>query len=174
MLKEFVVRFDARLTVAITGWPSWLRVPFLVVTTIGQPMVLVCFVVGVASALIGQPVSMPIVYALGAGLTAMLINTTLKHFIHRPRPDTLYVSNMYFKSSSFPSGHAFGTMVIYGLLAYVTSKYLAAPLSSVLATAFAGLIILIGVSRVYLGAHYPTDVLAGWAFGSVMLWLIIA
>jgi membrane-associated phospholipid phosphatase len=173
MFKGFIVRFDADATRTITGWPAWLRAPLLVITTVGQPIFLVSIAVVVAATLITQPAAQPIVHALVAGLVAMGINSTLKHFIHRPRPDTLYVSKMYFKSSSFPSGHAFGSMVIFGLLGYVAGMYAAAPWGIAALGVSAVLIATIGISRIYLGAHYPTDVIAGWLFGGAVLWLII-
>jgi undecaprenyl-diphosphatase len=166
MLKKLVIWFDSRLTIAITDWPKWLRVPMLAVTLIGQPVCLILFAVIVAAANISNT---PIMLALAAALGAMMLNTTLKHFIHRTRPDTLYVSNMYFKSSSFPSGHAFGGAVVLGLLAYLAAMYVSVALGVLLVL----LIASIGISRIYLGAHYPTDVLAGWVFGCAFLWLII-
>lgn len=166
MLKEHIVRFDSRLTIAITGWPSWLRVPMLAVTFIGQPVCLILFAVIVGALNLHN---LDIVFALAAALSAMLLNTALKHFIHRTRPDTLYVNNMFFKTSSFPSGHAFGSMVVFGLLAYLAAAHTSVALAVLLAV----LIASVGVSRIYLGAHYPTDVLAGWAFGGLFLWLII-
>jgi undecaprenyl-diphosphatase len=170
MLKELIVTFDAKLTVFVTDWPDWLRTPFLAVSFIGQPVSLIIFAVLTALLALHTP---QIVWALAAALGAMLINTTLKHFVHRTRPDTMYVSKMYFKSASFPSGHAFGGIVVFGLLAYIAATYIAAPWGAA-AAAFIGLLIVsIGISRVYLGAHYPTDVLAGWALGGLFLWIII-
>lgn len=170
MLKEFIVRFDARLTVAITDWPQWLRTPFLVISFIGQP---VC-VVGIALVVAAFNLhSTPFILAIAGSLGAMLLNTALKHFIHRPRPDTLYVNNMYFKSSSFPSGHAFGTVVVFGLFAYIAAANTAGPLGLALAGIVWLITLSIGVSRVYLGAHYPTDVLAGWVLAGLLLWLIV-
>lgn len=171
MLKEFIVRFDAKLTVAITEWPAWLRVPFIAITFIGQPASLIVFAAFTAYLTWSSP---HIVWSLAAALCAMLINTLLKHFVHRTRPDTLYVSHMYFKSSSFPSGHAFGGMVVFGLLAYIALEYVAQPWGGLAAGCISLLIASIGVSRIYLGAHYPTDVIAGWALGSLFLWGIIS
>lgn len=165
-MKELIVKFDSRLTIAITGWPQWLRVPMLVVTFIGQPICLIIFASTVALLNLHD---MSIFLAVATALWAMLVNTAVKHFIHRTRPDTLYVNNMYFKSSSFPSGHAFGGAVVFGLLAYLAATYISGALAAVLVA----LIIIIGLSRIYLGAHYPTDILAGWALGSLFLWGII-
>jgi membrane-associated phospholipid phosphatase len=171
MLKESIVRFDAKLTIAITGWPAWLRVPFIAVTFIGQPVSLIIFAAFTAYLTWNSP---PVVWSLAAALGAMLINTLLKHFVHRTRPDTLYVNRMYFKSSSFPSGHAFGGVVVFGLLAYIVAHYITEPWGAVAAVLISLLIASIGLSRIYLGAHYPTDVIAGWALGSLFLWGIIS
>jgi len=114
-----------------------------------------------------------IVYALGTGVLAMGANMVLKHYIHRTRPDTLYVSNMFFKSSSFPSGHAFGAAVLYGLLGYLASTHLPGAWHIAVPILLGIFALLIGVSRVYLGAHYPTDVLAGWLLGVLATAIII-
>lgn len=171
MLKEYIVRFDAKLIVIITDWPAWLRVPFLAITFIGQPLSLIIFAAITAYLTWDSP---HIVWSLAAALGAMLLNTLLKHFAHRTRPDTLYVSHMYFKSASFPSGHAFGGAVVFGLLAYIALQYIAAPWGAIAAVFISLIIAGIGLSRIYLGAHYPTDVLAGWILGSFFLWGIIS
>ena len=102
---------------------------------------------------------------------SILINSALKQFIHRPRPDTIYVSKMRFKTHSFPSGHAFGTILAYGFLTYLLVTHLNNPLGYLLGGLIYILIVLVGISRVYLGAHYPTDVIGGWIFGLACLFL---
>jgi len=172
MLKDAIVRFDTTLTTFVTSWPSWLHMPMLVVTTLGQPAVM-CVAAGAVMLYAWQQGKAQITYGLGIGVAAMLANSLLKHFIHRTRPDTLYVSEMYFKTSSFPSGHAFGVTVICGLLAYLSLKYLPAPWNAVAAAGLGVFIFLVGVSRIYLGAHYPTDVIAGWILGGIVAALIV-
>jgi undecaprenyl-diphosphatase len=102
------------------------------------------------------------VSVLGAGL----INTVMKTIFHRTRPHLFPWRTPYAGLSSFPSGHSMTAMVCYATLAYLVARL--AP------TAFlrrftigmaAVLILLIGMSRMYLGVHYPTDVLAGFAMG---------
>ena len=108
-----------------------------------------------------------------AVLLSLGVNSLLKLFLHRSRPDTLYVGAMKFKTFSFPSGHAFGAVVTYGFLAYLLMM-LVAPISAVLIAIVAVMLMLvIGVSRIYLGAHFPTDVLGGWLLGLLSLFLII-
>ena len=172
MIKDIIVKFDTALTGFIISWPGWLHAPMLAVTTLGQPAVM-CVAAGAVMLYAWQNAKPNITYGLGVGVLAMLANSLLKHFIHRTRPDTLYVSEMYFKTSSFPSGHAFGSTVICGLLIYLSLKYLPEPWSVVAAWGLGVFIFLVGISRIYLGAHYPTDVIAGWILGSIVAALIV-
>jgi membrane-associated phospholipid phosphatase len=75
----------------------------------------------------------------------IFLNVGLKQFIHRPRPDTLYVSKMRFKTHSFPSGHAFGAITAYGFVAYLTLHYLDGPLGTFYAALLCILIFFIGM-----------------------------
>ena len=172
MLKDAIVRFDTTVTAYVQHWPGWLNVPMLVITNTGQPLAMLVLAVAVG-VFAWQHAQMRIVYSLTAGVLAMGANTVLKHYVHRTRPDTLYVSNMYFKTSSFPSGHAFGAAVILGILGFLAAKYLPAPWNIVLPIFFGLFIFAIGISRIYVGAHYPTDVIAGWILGLVAAAIII-
>ena len=95
-------------------------------------------------------------------------NTTLIHFLklgfHRPRPvfDDPYVLEPYY---SFPSGHTMTSVVLYGLLAYVTFKLAPSYANRTTATLLILLGSLIGMSRLVLGAHFFSDVLGGWVLG---------
>jgi len=96
---------------------------------------------------------------------AEILNDLLKLLFARHRPPLADLA-----SSSFPSGHATGSIVLYGLLVYFALRA-GGPLWRRILAAVAGLLVvlLVGLSRVYLGEHYPTDVLGGWAIG--LLWL---
>ena len=172
MVKDAIVKFDTNMTAFVQHWPAWLQMPMLVITNVGQPAVM-AFVAAAIGFWAWQHASMRIVYAMGTGVLAMGANTILKHYVHRTRPDTLYVSNMYFKTSSFPSGHSFGATVILGLAAYLAFKYLPAPWTYAVPAFLILFILAVGISRVYVGAHYPTDVIAGWGLGAVVVALII-
>jgi undecaprenyl-diphosphatase len=165
-------RFDKSLTNYVQGWPHWLQPIMNTATLIGEPVLVVAVALSVG--LIAWRRDNPqIVKAEAAALIACGLNAVLKQFLHRTRPDTLYVTHMKFKSYSFPSGHAFGSVVVYGLLAYLAFKYLPQPWNVLAAVILGILILLVGLSRVYLGAHFPTDVLGGWILGAIALILII-
>jgi len=106
---------------------------------------------------------------------ASLIDRWLKLAIHRPRP--IYAANLLPHSSwSFPSGHAMGSLVGYGMLAYLlvlANRGNPARQRSIVILATV-LILAIGISRLYLGVHYLSDVVGGYAAGLVWLATCIA
>lgn len=100
---------------------------------------------------------------LGAG--TYLIQGGLKELVERPRPD-LWPRLIAESSFSFPSGHAMAAATFYPLLAWDVARHRPGrgrP-AFVLAACF---VLFIGFGRLYLGVHWPSDVLAGWALGLV-------
>ncbi len=100
--------------------------------------------------------------SMGGGLA---LNELLKTWFHRPRPASALV---YQYGLSFPSGHAMMSMAYYGCLAWLVVQHTGRWAVGVALVAFA---VLVGLSRVYLHVHYPTDVLAGFAGGAA--WLVL-
>lgn len=103
--------------------------------------------------------------AASIALTETILNKGLKQIFERARPDDV-LPLIDQGGYAFPSGHAAASMAFYGILLFLIQTRLedkkkANRLSAVLVL----LITLIGPSRIYLGVHYPTDVLAGWAEG---------
>jgi undecaprenyl-diphosphatase len=101
---------------------------------------------------------------------AAFLDRWLKLAIHRPRP-AYAAALLHHPTWSFPSGHAMGSLVGYGMLAYVLVLRVGGPrrTKTLIVLGAALLIAAIGVSRLYLGVHYLSDVLGGYAAG--MLWL---
>ena len=103
----------------------------------------------------------------------LLLNPTFKALFARPRPwfaDPFVVE----KHSSFPSGHSMGSMIFYSLVAYLAVTLLPGRRGKVVLAAWLGLLVLlVGFSRIYLGAHWPTDVLGGYAAGACWVVLVI-
>lgn len=104
------------------------------------------------------------IVVLLAGVGASLLSTAIKLVLGRPRPAAEHLVSV--ASSSWPSGHALSSIAIFGAVAAVGPTHLRV---GVRVAAVAVLTGLAGLSRVYLGVHYPTDVLAGWLLGG--LWL---
>jgi undecaprenyl-diphosphatase len=165
---DAIVRFDKGVTRKIQQLPSWVRPYMFAVTFFGNGLP-VFIILGTIFLAAQANTKMAILFIA----ITIIINTGLKQFIHRPRPDTLYVSLMRFKTHSFPSGHAFGSMTAYGYVCYLTLVNCPMPWSIIAAAILGALILLIGMSRIYLGAHYPTDVIGGWLLGLVCLSLSI-
>jgi membrane-associated phospholipid phosphatase len=92
----------------------------------------------------------------------------LKLLVGRARPDAYALFHL--DSYSFPSGHATAAMALYGCIAYVLCKIYPKHRTFWLASA-AIVIVGIGISRIYLGVHYPSDVLGGYVLGAVWIWL---
>jgi len=110
-----------------------------------------------------------------AVVTGTIASTILKDLFHRPRPD-IVPHGMYVSTGSFPSGHSMLSAVTYltlGALLARSHERRAVKVYFLLLAAF--LTFIVGVSRVYLGVHWPTDVLAGWTAGAVWAlacWLV--
>lgn len=104
--------------------------------------------------------------AIGLGATAVEI---IKVVVGRARPDLLDPA-LVETGFSFPSGHTANATVAYGVLAWLIGRASASRAVSGLAwTAAATMAFGVGVSRVWLGVHHPTDVLAGWLLGATIL-----
>jgi undecaprenyl-diphosphatase len=105
---------------------------------------------------------------------ASIIDTTLKSLFHRARPDpNLHLA--YVANASFPSGHAMISSAVYLSLALMLAETDPRRLGRVCLLAFMCLVVLlIGCSRVYLGVHWPSDVVAGWCLGAAWALLVFA
>lgn len=169
-MRNYIHRFDR----VITGWvlrlPSWLRLAMEFFTLIGQPP----FTVGIAASVLGYGAALGKDRYLVAGWVAIatiIFSSLLKLLLRRVRPRNDYVRRMLFRTYSFPSGHAAGALVSYGLAAFVIATRW--PELAVVAW-MAALVVsfVIGISRIYLGAHYPSDVVGGWLIGGVGLLVI--
>ncbi len=112
------------------------------------------------------------VYALGLAITLIGAGVTghiMKVIVERARPSD-FISSVIETSFSFPSGHATIAMALYGFIAYFLCVLFPTKKPFILTVAVA-IIGSIGFSRLYLGVHFPSDVLAGYALGG--LWILI-
>ncbi len=130
---------------------------FLIITSLGSPYVLI--VLALLSFLLkNKKLSFIITGNLGL---ITIINQALKFIIKRPRPSDLFL--VVETGYSFPSGHSMVSLSFYGLLIYFIYKYFKnKKLKNFLITLLSLIIVLIGVSRVYLGVHFVSDVISGF------------
>jgi membrane protein DedA with SNARE-associated domain/membrane-associated phospholipid phosphatase len=145
---------------------------FSVVSALGSPAAMAIVGAGGALFLLVRRKLVVLVAWLAAFGGAGLLTIVLKNLIRRPRPVSA-AEFLYGTSFSFPSGHALGSLVGYGMLAYVIGatwvESRRGRLRLVIATAV--LVVAIGLSRLYLGVHYFSDIVAGYAVG--VLWLSV-
>ncbi len=145
--------------------PAWLEEAARDVTALGSFTVLTILITVVVLHLflIGRK-------RTGWFLTASVIGGTLlssglKSLFDRPRPDLTGVARVF--TTSFPSGHATVSAVVYLTLGALLAEMTESRSQKVLYLGSAVLLtVMVGLSRVYLGVHYPTDVIAGWSIGA--------
>lgn len=106
-------------------------------------------------------------------LGALVLDLSLKYAFHRPRPVPFFVAVPH--TYSFPSGHSLFSFCFYGVLAGVLAGRIQSRLGRVLIWTFAAVLVAaIGVSRIYLGVHYPSDVIAGYLAASLWVSTLVA
>ena len=112
---------------------------------------------------------------LALAALARVMSVVVKELIDRPRPSDSLVNVVYqLGDPSFPSGHVLGATLLYGFLIYCAEDVIAGRrLRRVIQAALVLVIGLMGYARVQLGAHWPTDVLAGYALGLLILTAVI-
>jgi len=112
-----------------------------------------------------------VLMAIGAS-GSLLMTVVGKQLVGRARPPLEYAVPPYETSPSFPSGHTLNSTVIAGLLAYLLLLHLRSLIARMLSVVLAvSWFVAMGLSRVFLGYHWLTDVLAGWTLG--LAWVVV-
>jgi undecaprenyl-diphosphatase len=160
-------RFDRAVLLALDGISRpWLDGAALEITSLGSAYVTSVILV-IATALLWQTrhrySAVLLWFALAGG---WVLNWMLKAMFARPRPELFEWRVPYAGQAAYPSGHAMSAMVFYGTLGYLVTRLEPTRGLRRLTTAvFAAVILLVGLSRVYLGVHYPSDVIGGFLVG---------
>ncbi len=137
-------------------------------TFIGDPTILLVATLSICFGLILQQQRVEAVILAIAGIGAIGLNFLLKDLFARTRPE-LWQQMIDVRYYSFPSGHAMISAVVYGLIGYFLATRFKGQ-SGWIISLTALLVVIIGFSRLYLGVHWPTDIIAGYAAG--LIWLI--
>ena len=161
--------------VSIHGLLQDLRTPWgdavmVVLTELGDTVVVLSIVVGVLFWLLRTRAWRTASYWVAAVGSASAVNTVMKISLHRARP----IEGLYsgWSDFSFPSGHTTVNAVLYGFLIVILARRLPSARRAMVTFAAAILIVLIAFSRVYLGAHWFSDVIGGLAFATGWMSLI--
>lgn len=158
-------RYDAAIMERLYMQPPLLASVMKVVTFYGSWFVLIPAVV-IGMLLSYKHLRGDLAMRMGvSGVGAAALVEILKLILARTRPTVLHQVSS--SGASFPSGHALDSMVIYGMLALILMSLL--PASARWTRLLLVIPLLIGWSRVYLGVHWPSDVLGGWGIGLMIL-----
>lgn len=163
-----------RIDAAVYEWFGSRRTPFtsalfVTITTAGGVAGMTALVVAVLAVLIARRRFRRAAYLAITSAGGFLLNQLLKNHYVRPRPD-LKAAVLDAMGYSFPSGHAMSSTIILGALAYLATRSIPDwKNKSAALAALATLALAIGISRVYLGVHWASDVGAGFAAG--LLWV---
>jgi undecaprenyl-diphosphatase len=156
--------------------PVWVEAAIADITALGGYAILTLLVSGVVFYLLSAGKRGAAMLVAGSVISGALLVSLLKLGFDRPRPD-LVAHLSHAQSSSFPSGHATVSAIAYLTLGVLLARaHERRRTKFVVMTYAVTLTLLIGMSRVYLGVHWPTDVLAGWALGAAWaaLWWLLA
>ena len=166
--------FDQKIIVALRDpanpsallGPTWVQEAARDLTSLGSIIVVVVITLAVSGYLFIARKYAAAWLMFVAVFGGIMLNDLLKAVFARPRPDFLYQAVRVF-TSSFPSGHAELSATVYLTIAALLAQDQSSARIAGYFIALASLLtILIGISRIYLGVHYPSDVFGGWCIGA--------
>lgn len=163
--------FDRAVTIALHGaGPAWLRSAMIDVTALGGTTVLTIVVVAAAALLLARRLWLTAALVVVASVTGSIAVQLLKAEFGRARP-AIVDPIVEVTGNSFPSGHAANSAIVYLTVAGLVTQVSRGRATRNTIVALTILLVgAIGASRVYLGVHWASDVLAGWSFGT--LWAL--
>ena len=144
---------------------DWLTIIMKIITSLGDEIAIIVFTI--VSIIVAKNKKVKLAIAVNV-IFITLLNTLIKIILKRPRPEGFNI--IIEKGFSFPSGHSMISAAFYGLLIYFAYKYIKnKKVKYIICTTLSILILLIGISRIYLGVHYASDVLAGFVLSIAYL-----
>jgi undecaprenyl-diphosphatase len=163
-------RFDRAVLLWIhTTFPSWLDGPMRILTALGYYWFVLLLLVVTVAFFYQRGWRLSAILLLVSTAGSAVLTTVLKSVFQRARPE-LFDSGYQASFYSFPSGHATVAVGLYGMLTVVLAYRLRGTARWAVAVSGILVVLLIGFSRLYLGVHYPTDVVAGYL--AALLWLV--
>ena len=175
--------FDTKILLALRSpvdpskpiGPPWIEESLLDLTAIGGPTILALVVLSVIGFLLLQTRYRAALFVALTWFSGELVNSAMKQAFNRPRPTIVPHLRETF-STSFPSGHAMESAIVYLTLGAILMRMAESRRTKIYCLGIAILLtVLAGTSRVFLGVHYPTDVIGGWMIGfawASICWLV--
>lgn len=166
---EALTGFDSNIQTWVRGGlPAGLTRFFKTITILGNTPVQAIIAIVAVIWLYLRQYKAEAIFVGASGLLASILIVSLKYIYQRQRPSITHL--VHASGYSFPSGHSLGTFMILGAIAIVLAQRLAKKESKIVVYGITGLLIfLVGLSRIYVGVHYPTDVLAGFTLAFALL-----
>jgi undecaprenyl-diphosphatase len=151
--------------------PAWMETILIDITALGSPVVLGLIVLIITGYLLLEARYVTAIIVLTTAISSEILDEVLKLLFARPRPSVVpHLRTVV--SASFPSGHAMESAIIYLTLGALLMRVVEGRITKTYCMATAiFLTFIVGVSRVFLGVHYPTDVIGGWMLG--FLWAAV-
>ena len=141
---------------------------FKFITCFGNPITIVCLII--AFVLIFR--NKDSLFLTISAVDSVILNTILKHIVRRNRPSHLRLISE--TGYSFPSGHAMISVCVYGFLFYLAYSKIKNKYLRFISCLCLGILILgIGISRIYVGVHYPSDIIAGYSLAIIIIILLV-
>lgn len=184
VMEGDTTKFDERVVLAMRRaddpktpiGPPWVAEMGRDATALGGFGWLIFFTVVVASYLHLDRKQHLAWFVVASAVSGYVVSSLLKLGFQRERPDIVPHLSYVYNSTSFPSGHSMNSAVIYLTLGVLVAAGMGRKRLKVYVVCVAILVTLaVGVSRVFLGVHYPTDVLAGWMAGTIwamLCWIV--
>jgi undecaprenyl-diphosphatase len=167
--QQRIAAFDNRITDAIRSISSneltkWMKG----FTAIGSGIYIICIIVIMTAVLAVIGYRRELLFFIGVIGCSSLLNLALKTIFHRARPDIHRIIDA--SGFSFPSGHSMAAFTLYGIMIYFLWKHIH-NIWIRTCVIFLGIMIvlMIGISRIYLGVHYPSDVIGGYLISAAWL-----
>ncbi len=169
---DYIIPFDNMIYNLITfNINSYLTTIFKVITFLGSTPFMIFLTIFLFIIFLIKRKNIQAYLVAGTIILSTIINNIIKIIIRRPRPNVikLVIENSY----SFPSGHTMAAVTMYGLLFYLIGKMaIKKSLKNILRTFLVILPILIGISRIYLGAHFASDVIGAYLLSTSILLVV--
>ena len=164
--------FDTAIQTAIRGdLPASASLFWTTITILGNALPLFGIVLALSAFFLWKKWKAEAYFLVGSLVLMLVASTALKYLYQRPRPTIEWVISTI--GYSFPSWHTASTMLVAGVLAIIVyQRCQNKPIRLLVQGLLIGTAILVALSRIYIGVHFPTDIIAGWLLALTLLWAL--